>query len=102
MPLPFPDALQEFKLVTSSQDASNGGHSAASVNSVTKSGSNAFHGELFEFIRNGALNGRDFFATRDAQIKRNQFGGVLGGPIRMDKLFIFVGFQVTTRRHTPS
>lgn len=84
MPLPFPDALQEFKLVTSSQDASSGGHSAASVNSVTKSGNNAFHGDLFEFIRNGALNGRDFFATRDDQLKRNQFGGVLGGPIRKD------------------
>ncbi len=102
MPLPFPDALQEFKLVTSSQDASNGGHSAASVNSVTKSGSNSFHGDLFEFIRNGALNGRDFFATRDDQLKRNQFGGVLGGPIRKDKLFFFVGYQGTTTRQTPS
>src|SRR5438445_989527 len=52
MPLPFPDALQEFKLVTSSQDASSGGHSSASVNSVTKSGTNAFRGDLFEFLRN--------------------------------------------------
>src|SRR5437899_1064515 len=102
MPLPFPDALQEFKLVTSSQDASNGGHSAASVNSVTKSGSNAFHGDLFEFTRNGALNGRDFFATRDDQLKRHQFGGVLGGPIRKDKLFFFVGYQGTITRQTPA
>src|SRR5436189_1020994 len=59
MPLPFPDALQEFKLVTSSQDASNGGHSAASVKSVTKSGSNAFHGDLFAVIANRRLDGRE-------------------------------------------
>src|SRR5712691_479599 len=102
MPLPFPDALQEFKLVTSSQDASNGGHSGASVNAVTRSGSNAFHGDLFEFIRNGDLNGRDFFATSDDRLKRNQFGGVLGGPIKKDKLFFFVGYQGTITRQTPS
>jgi carboxypeptidase family protein len=102
MPLPFPDALQEFKLITSSQDASSGGHSAASVNAVTKSGSNALHGDLFEFIRNGDLNGRDFFATRDDQLKRNQFGGVLGGAIKKDKLFFFMGYQGTTTRQTPS
>src|SRR5207244_13497393 len=52
MPLPFPDALQEFRLVTSSQEASGGGHSGATVNAVTKSGTNAFHGDLFAFIRN--------------------------------------------------
>lgn len=64
MPLPFPDALQEFKLVASSQEASNGGHSAAAVNSVTKSGTNEFHGDLFWFLRNAALNSRDAFAAR--------------------------------------
>ena len=62
MPLPFPDALQEFKVVTSAQDASNGGHSAAAVNAVTKSGTNQLHGNVFWFIRNAALNARDAFA----------------------------------------
>jgi len=101
MPLPFPDALQEFKLVTSSQDASNGGHSAAAVNSVTKSGTNQFHGDVFWFLRNAAANGRDAFAPRNDQLKRNQFGGVLGGPLKKDKVFFFAGFQGTTTRQTP-
>src|SRR5881397_999703 len=101
MPLPFPDALQEFKLVTSSQDASNGGHSAAAVNSVTKSGTNQSHGDVFWFLRNAAANGRDAFAPRNDQLKRNQFGGVLGGPLKKDKVFFFAGFQGTTTRQTP-
>ena len=102
LPLPFPDALQEFRLVTSSQDASSGGHSSASVNSVTKSGTNAFHGDVFEFFRNGDLNGRDFFAKTNDQLKRNQFGGVIGGPIKKDRLFFFAGYQGTITRQTPS
>ncbi len=101
MPLPFPDALQEFKLVTSSQDASSGGHSAAAVNSVTKSGTNQFHGDVFWFLRNAAANGRDAFAPKNDQLKRNQFGGVLGGPLKKDKVFFFAGFQGTTTRQTP-
>ena len=64
MPLPFPEALQEFKLITSSQDASSGGHSAAVVNSVTKSGTDEFHGDMFWFMRNAAANGRDAFARK--------------------------------------
>ena len=102
MPLPFPDALQEFKLVTSTQDASGGGHSGASVNAVTKSGSNAFHGDAFEFFRNGDLNGRDFFSPTNDQLKRNQFGGVIGGPIKKDKFFFFLGYEGTITRQTPS
>src|SRR5216117_2488589 len=84
MPLPFPDALQEFRLSTSTQDASEGGRSSAAVNAVTKSGTNSFHGDAFEFFRNGKLNGRDFFAAANDHLKRNQFGGVLGGPIKKD------------------
>jgi carboxypeptidase family protein len=102
MPLPFPDALQEFRLVTSTQDASSGGHSGAAVNAVTKSGTNSFHGDVFEFLRNGNLNGRDFFAKTDDKLKRNQFGGVIGGPIRKDKLFFFAGYQGTLTRQTPT
>jgi Carboxypeptidase regulatory-like domain/TonB dependent receptor len=100
MPLPFPDALQEFRLVTSTQDASGGGHSGASVNAVTKSGTNVIHGDAFEFFRNAALNGKDFFATQNDQLKRNQFGGVIGGPIKKDKLFFFAGYQGTRTRQS--
>ncbi|PYS52322.1 MAG: hypothetical protein DMG13_16480 [Acidobacteria bacterium] len=102
MPLPFPDALQEFRLSTSTQDASEGGRSAAAVNAVTKSGTNSFHGDAFEFFRNGKLNGRDFFAAANDHLKRNQFGGVLGGPIKKDKLFFFLGYQGTLIRQTPN
>jgi hypothetical protein len=102
MPLPFPDALLEFRLVTSTQDASGGGHSGASVNAVTRSGTNSIHGDAFEFFRNSDLNGRDFFAASPDQLKRNQFGGVIGGPIRRDKLFFFAGYQGTLVRQTPS
>lgn len=98
MPLPFPDALQEFRLSTGAQDASSGGHSGATVDSVTKSGTNAFHGDLFEFFRNSDLNGRDFFSNTSDGLKRNQFGGVLGGRIIKDKLFFFTGYEGTTIR----
>ncbi len=101
MPLPFPDALQEFKIATSTQEASSGGHSGASVNAVMKSGTNGFHGDLFEFLRNYQANGRDFFALGPDGLKRNQFGGVLGGPIKKDKLFFFMGYQGTFVRQTP-
>ena len=101
MPLPFPDALQEFKVSISVQNASNSGHSGATVNSVTKSGTNAFHGNLFEFLRNYDVNARDFFASQPDGLKRNQFGGTAGGPIKKDKLFFFVGYQGTLVRQTP-
>jgi hypothetical protein len=98
MPLPFPDALQEFRLSTSAQEASSGGHSGAVVDAVTKSGTNAFHGDVFEFFRNSDLNARDFFSAGSDGLKRNQFGGVLGGRIVKDKLFFFLGYQGTTIR----
>src|SRR5258708_23196808 len=63
LPLPFPDALQEFKVETSALPAQYGHHSSAAVNGVTKSGTNEFHGDLFEFLRNGAVNARNAFAT---------------------------------------
>jgi Carboxypeptidase regulatory-like domain len=99
MPLPFPEALQEFKLATSAQDATQGGgHSGATVDAVTKSGSNSFHGDVFEFFRNYDLNGRDFFSPGADGLKRNQFGGVIGGPIKKDKLFFFLGYEGTMIR----
>ena len=93
--LPFPDALQEFKLETSSLSAQYGQHSAGAVNAVTKSGTNDFHGDLFEFLRNGDLNARNFFAAVPDELKRNQFGGTVGGRIIKNKLFFFGGYQGT-------
>src|SRR5207302_926963 len=67
-----------------------------------KSGTNEFHGDLFEFVRNGMLNARDFFALKRDTLKRNQFGGVIGGPIIKDKLFFFGGYQGTIQRSDPA
>ena len=101
-PLPFPDALQEFKVETSSLSAQYGQHSAGAVNAVTKSGTNELHGDLFEFVRNKIFNARNAFTpTRDG-LKRNQFGGVLGGPIIKNKLFFFGGDQFTRVRSAPA
>jgi len=98
LPLPFPDALQEFKVETSALPAQYGYHATATVNAVTKSGSNEYHGDLFEYVRNGDLNARDFFALKRDTLKRNQFGGTIGGPIKKDKLFFFGGYQRTSLR----
>jgi Carboxypeptidase regulatory-like domain/TonB dependent receptor len=102
MPLPFPDALEEFKVETSSLPAQYGQHASAAVNAVTKSGSNSFHGDAFEFVRNYMFNARNSYSNpvtlgRD-HLKRNQYGGTLGGPILRDKLFFFAGFQQTSVR----
>ncbi len=101
MILPFPDALQEFKISTSTQEAGVVGRAGASVNAVMKSGTNNFHGDVFEFLRNSDANGRDFFAKGPDGLKRNQFGGTVGGPIKKDKLFFFAGYQGTFVRQTP-
>src|SRR5437773_4034902 len=101
LPLPFPDALQEFKVETSAVPAQYGQHSAGAINAVTKSGTNDFHGDLFEFVRNGAMNARNTFALKRDSLKRNQYGGVLGGPIVKNKLFFFGGYQATKQRSAP-
>jgi hypothetical protein len=101
LPLPFPDALQEFKVETSSLPAQYGFHSGAAINAVTKSGTNDFHGALFEFVRNYRFNGRSFFATRQDFLKRNQFGGTVGGPVKKNKMFFFGGYQGTITRQDP-
>jgi hypothetical protein len=102
LPMPFPDALQEFKVDTSALTAQYGQHAAGSVNAVTKSGTNDLHGTLFEFVRNGSFNARNAFAATRDSLKRNQFGGVLGGPIVKNKLFFFVGDQATVVRSAPT
>jgi hypothetical protein len=97
-PTPNPDALEEFSVQTNSFSAEHGNATGAVVNIVTKSGTNQFHGSAFEFLRNGSLNARNFFAARHDLIKRNQFGGTLGGPILKDKLFFFGSYQGTILR----
>jgi Carboxypeptidase regulatory-like domain/TonB dependent receptor len=101
LPLPFPDALQEFSVVTNATPAQYGLHPGGVVNSVTKSGTNAFHGDLFEFLRNGDFNARQEGTLARDSLKRSQFGGVAGGRIVRDKLFFFGGYQGTEIRTNP-
>src|SRR5712692_7285086 len=101
LPFPFPDALQEFSVQTSGVSARYGLHPGSVVNAVTKSGTNQFHGNLFEFVRNGRFNARNFFAARQDTLRRNQFGGTVGGPIKKDKIFVFSGYQGTRERTAP-
>ena len=109
--IPSPDAIQEFKVQTSTYDASYGRNPGANVNVVTKSGSNQFHGTAFEFFRNSALNANDFFYNRDScsayasgdcpkqVLNQNQFGGVIGGPIKKDKIFFFGSYEGTRAKN---
>ena len=101
MPFPFPDALQEFSVQTSGISSRYGLHPGSVINAVTKSGTNSFHGSLFEFLRNGDFNARNFFATSQDNLHRNQFGGTGGGPIKKNKIFIFGGYQNTRNRTAP-
>ncbi|HEX9199129.1 MAG TPA: carboxypeptidase regulatory-like domain-containing protein [Acidobacteriaceae bacterium] len=97
-PFPFPDALQEFSVQTNSFDAQYGSNAGAVVNVVTKSGTNGWHGDAFEFVRNRVFNARNYFASAVDPLKRNQFGGTIGGPIHKDTSFIFFGYQGTRVR----
>src|SRR5215831_5315836 len=102
LPMPFPDALQEFKVESSALPARYGQHNAAVVNVVTRSGTNAFHGTLFEFSRHYRFNARNFFATANDGLKRNQFGGALGGPIIQNRLFFFGAYQKKIEKTRPA
>ncbi|HXF04109.1 MAG TPA: carboxypeptidase-like regulatory domain-containing protein, partial [Blastocatellia bacterium] len=101
--IPNPDTIREFKVQTALYDAAFGRGGGANVNVVTKSGSNDFHGNLFHFFRNRALNANDFFFNLAGQPKpvlnQNQFGGTLGGPVRKDKLLFFTSYQGTRQRN---
>jgi TonB dependent receptor-like, beta-barrel len=109
LPLPFPDALQEFEVATSGLSAENGVRSGASVNAATKAGTNRFSGNGFEFLRDRRFNEPDHFAAfgpdgkqKDDGLRRSQFGGTLGGPIIRDKLFFFGAYQGTILRQVPT
>jgi hypothetical protein len=109
LPLPFPDALQEFRVATTGLTAQNGMHSGASVNGITKSGTNRLTGTLFEFNRDKRFNATNPFARLgpdgkrlDDGLSRNQWGGTVGGPIVRDKLFFFGAYQGTNVTQTPA
>jgi hypothetical protein len=105
--IPSPDALQEFKVQTSTYDASFGRNPGANVNVVTKSGTNQFHGTAFEYLRDSIFNANSFFYNRDNRasattrqiLNQNQFGGVLGGPVIKNKLFAFFSYQGTRQKN---
>jgi hypothetical protein len=97
--IPNPDSIAEFKVLTGQYDASYGRDAGANVNVVTKSGSNQFHGNLFEFFRNEVLNANSFFfnaaGVPRGVLRQNQFGGTIGGPIKKNKLLFFASYQGT-------
>ena len=95
--MPNPDSIAEFKIQTSSYDAGYGRNPGANVNVVTKSGTNNFHGDVYEFFRNTALNANDFFLNQEGvarpTLNSNIYGGTLGGPVKKDKLFFFTSYE---------
>ena len=90
---PSPDSVEEFRVLTNTFDAEYGRNSGAVVNVVTKSGTNDWHGDLFEFFRNDVLNAKSYYDTSKPEFRQNQFGGTVGGPIQKDKQFFFVSYE---------
>jgi hypothetical protein len=101
-PMPFPDALQEFKLENGVRPARYGVYTGATVNAVTKAGTNTFHGTGVSFMRHHSLNARGYFDIADDGLVRAQNGGTIGGPLIKNKLFFFVGPQITNERVRPT
>jgi Carboxypeptidase regulatory-like domain len=93
--IPNLDSIAEFRILTSSFNAEFGEYSGGQINVVTKSGTNEFHGDAFEFLRNTNLDAKNFFSPARGTFQQNQFGGTLGGPIVRKKLFFFVDYQGT-------
>jgi hypothetical protein len=102
LPIPFPDALQEFSLQTGAQNPSSGFQGGAQVGAVTKSGTNQFHGDVFDYYRGDRFASRSYFAATKGTRSRNQFGGTIGGPIVKNKLFFFAGYQRTQNDQAPT
>jgi hypothetical protein len=93
--VPNLDSIEEFRLITNSFDAEYGKFSGAVVNAITKSGTNGFHGDVFEFLRNDKLDAKNYFTSGKSELRRNQFGYAAGGPIWKNKLFWFSDYQGT-------
>ena len=102
LPFPDPDAIQEFNVQTGNMSAEYGNAVSGVVDIVTKSGTNQFKGDVFEFLRNYAFDARNYFAPTRDTLKQNQFGGTLGGPLKKDKLFFFGSYQGTRTRTAPN
>jgi Carboxypeptidase regulatory-like domain/TonB dependent receptor len=103
------DAISEFRILTHTANAEFGHSTGSTTNIITRSGTNQFHGAAWEFLRNNALDAKSFFADSVEPLKRNQFGGVFGGPIKHDKTFVFAYYEglrnrqgETTRATVPS
>jgi hypothetical protein len=93
LPYPFPDAVSQFSVESTALGAQDGGHVGGLVNVVTKSGTNQYHGEGFEFIRNNYIDATNFFSSTPDTLHQNQFGGTFGGPILRNKMFAFAAYQ---------
>ena len=90
---PSPDAIAEFRVITNTFDAEYGRNSGAVVNVVTQSGTNAIHGDVYEYFRNKVLNAQGYFNTVKPQFNQNQFGGTFGAPIKKDRTFFFGSYE---------
>jgi len=90
---PTPDAVEEFRVITNTFDAEYGRNSGSVVNVITKSGTNAFHGNIYEYFRNTVLDARGYPDTSKPQLNQNQFGGTFGGPIKKDRTFFFASYE---------
>jgi outer membrane receptor for ferrienterochelin and colicin len=88
--IPNLDSIQQFRVLTNNFDPEYGNYNGGMINVITKSGSGAFHGDAFEFLRNTDLDARNFFDRARGAFQQNQFGGVIGGPVKKDKVFFFL------------
>ena len=93
--IPNLDSIAEFRILTSNFDAEHGGYSGGQINVVTKSGTNEFHGDVFEFLRNANLDARNYFSPTRGAFDQNQLGGTFGGPLRKNEAFFFADYQGT-------
>jgi hypothetical protein len=93
--IPNLDSIAEFRILTNNFDAEYGEYSGGQINVITKTGGNAFHGDLFEFLRNTSLDARNYFSPTRGSFNQNQFGGTLGGPISRSKIFFYSDYQGT-------
>jgi Carboxypeptidase regulatory-like domain len=96
--IPNLDSIAEFRILSNNFDAEYGEYSGGQINVITKSGTNAFHGDVFEFLRNTDLDARNYFSSDRGTFIQNQFGGTLGGPVVRNKVFFFADYQGTRQR----
>ena len=93
--VPNLDSIAEFRILTNNFDAEYGEYSGGQINVITKSGTNAFHGDVFEFLRNSNLDARNYFSPTRGSFDQNQFGATLGGPVTRNKVFFYSDYQGT-------